>query len=111
MKIDKRENFWIIEDDKSSVNGFSNYIENIAYKQFKDQNVIIDLLKYDELKLEELLGFLRVSNRHRQKKHSFVIVNDTLLIDQIPDELAVVPTMQEAEDFIQMEELERELGF
>src|SRR5699024_9528245 len=103
--------FWVIEDDKSSVKGFSNYLENIAYKHFKDQNVVIDLQKYPQLKLEELLSFLKVSNRHRKRKKSFVIVNDTILIDQIPDELAVVPTMREAKDFIQMEELERELGF
>lgn len=111
MKIEKKENYWIIEDEKSEVKGFSNYLENIGYNQFKDQNVVINLLKYKELKLDELLSFLRISDRHRGRKFSFVIVNDTIFIDDVPDELAVVPTMQEADDFIQMEELERDLGF
>lgn len=111
MKIDKKESYWIIKDEKSDPKGFSNYLEKIAYKEFKDQNVVIDLLQYDALTLEELLGFLKVSNQHRGNNHSFVIVNDTILIDNVPDELAVVPTLLEAKDFIQMEELERDLGF
>lgn len=111
MKIEKKENYWILEDDKSKVKEFSKYLEKTAYPQFKDQNVVINLLKYETLALPELLGFLKLSNLHRSRKYSFVIVNDTLLIDHVPDELAVVPTLQEAEDFVQMEELERDLGY
>lgn len=110
MKITKKEFYIIIEDDKNDVRDFASYIENKAYTRLADKNIVVDLLKYGELSLEELLCFLRTSDRHRNNKHSFVIVNDTILIDQVPDELAVVPTLQEAADFIQMEELERDLG-
>ena len=55
--------------------------------------------------------FLKLSNRHRKNKHSFVIANDAINIDRVPDELVVVPTLREAEDIIQMEEIERDLGF
>ncbi|MDH3323482.1 MAG: ribonuclease Z, partial [Flavobacteriaceae bacterium] len=43
--------------------------------------------------------------------HSFVIVSDKVNLDGIPDEIIVVPTMQEAYDVIEMEEIERDLGF
>lgn len=110
MKITEKENYSILEDDKNNVEGFSNYLENHAYDQIKNHNVVIDLLKYNELTLEELLTFLNLSNNHRKQNKSFIIVNDALSIDDIPDELAVVPTLHEAEDYIQMDELQREFG-
>lgn len=39
------------------------------------------------------------------------MVNTALSRDEIPDELLIVPTIHEAEDLIDMEEIERDLGF
>lgn len=111
MKITEQKNYIIIEDTGTDINSFSHYIENEGYPGIKGKNVIVNLSAYGELLLADLLGFLKVSDHHRKNKNSFVIVNDTIMIDEVPEELAVVPTLQEAEDFIQMEELERELGF
>jgi len=61
--------------------------------------------------LEELLHFLKLSNYHRATKHSFVIVNDAIDIDDVPMEMIVVPTILEAGDIVEMEEIERDLGF
>lgn len=110
MKVTKKENYIIVEDDKNDVLGFSNYLENHAYDQIKDENVVVDILKYGELSLEELISFLQLSNQHRAHQHSFVIVNDTINIDQVPEELMVVPTLLEAGDVIQMDEIQRDLG-
>jgi len=110
MKTTKKENYLIIEDDKNDVSGFSNYLENHAYHKIERKNVVVDILKYGELSLEELLSFLSLSNKHRAAEHSFVIVNDTINIDQVPEELMVVPTLLEAGDVIQMEEIQRDLG-
>lgn len=109
MKTTKKDNYIIVEDDKNNVKGFSNYLEHYAYDQIKDKHVVVNILKYGKLSLEELLSFLALSNKHRQKRKSFVIVNDTINIDDIPDELAVVPSLQEAADIIQMEDIEREM--
>jgi|SRR5690625_353993 len=110
MTITEKDNYIIIEDDKNNVEGFSNYLENHAYNQFKDKHVVIDLLKYENLTLEELLTFLRLSNKQRGKNKSFIIVNNALAIEDIPDELAVVPTLREAEDYIELDELQRQFG-
>lgn len=110
MKVTEKENYIIVEDDKNDVLGFSNYLENYAYDQIKDKNVVVDILKYGELSLEELLSFLQLSNQHRANEHSFVIVNDTINIDRVPEELMVVPTLLEAGDVIQMDEIQRDLG-
>ena len=63
------------------------------------------------MSLEDLLFFLKVSNIHRATKHSFVIVNDAINPDELPDEMTIVPSLQEAEDIVEMEDIERELGF
>jgi hypothetical protein len=55
--------------------------------------------------------FLKLSITHRKGKKSLVIVNDTINMESVPEEIHVVPTLQEAEDLIGLEELERELGF
>lgn len=110
MKVIEKDNYKIVRDRKEDVSDFALHLEK-NHDKFKEDNVVIDILKYGTLSLEELLGFLKLSNAHRKGRHSFVIVNDTINIDRVPEELVVVPTLQEAEDIIQMEEIERDLGF
>lgn len=110
MKITRREKYVILEDEKDDLTGFANYLTKNE-RLYQGDNVVVDLLEYEKLTLKELLLFLEISNVHRAKKHSFVIVNKAAEIDPVPDEIIVVPTLREAEDIINMEELERELGF
>mgnify|MGYP000088391209 CR=1 FL=1 len=62
------------------------------------------------LKIADLLEFLDISNTHKGAGRSFVLVTDKLNYDEIPEEISVVPTLQEAKDLIEMEEIERDLG-
>ena len=39
-----------------------------------------------------------------------MLVTDKVSYDKIPDAICVVPTIQEARDIIEMEEIERDLG-
>ena len=63
------------------------------------------------ISLEDIIEFLRVSNTHRGDKKSFVVVSDKVDLDIMPDEICIVPTMHEAYDIIEMEDIERDLGF
>lgn len=110
MKVTEKKGYKILEDEKDNVAEFASFLESM-HKNFKDDNVVIDILKYGELELQELLKFLKLSNKHRQGKKSFIIANDAINIDHVPEELIVVPTLDEAGDIIQMEEIERDLGF
>lgn len=110
MKVTEKEGYKIFADEKDNVSHFASFLKSI-HNSFKEDNVVVDILKYGELRLEELLEFLELSNEHRKGKRSFVIANDAINIDTVPPELLVVPTLQEAEDIIQMEEIERDLGF
>lgn len=110
MKVVEKEGYKILRDNKNDVKAFASYLE-WKHDDFKEDNVVVDILKYGTLSLEELLSFLELSNKHRKNKKSFVLANDAINIDHVPEELLVVPTLLEAEDVIKMEEIERDLGF
>jgi len=111
MKIENHKNFVVLEDEKNDIIDFASFIERQIPSKYKGQNVVLNLLKYQSLELPELLQFLKASTLHRKDEQSFVIVNDAMAVDDIPYEMLVVPTLQEAEDIIEMEEIERDLGF
>jgi len=111
MKIENHPNFVVLEDEKDDIIDFASFIESQVPSKYKGQNVILNLLSYKSLDLPQLLQFLKTSNLHRKTKQSFVIVNDAIDIDEVPFEMIVVPTLQEAGDIVEMEEIERDLGF
>lgn len=110
MKVIEKDSYKILQDEKDDVKDFASYLQSI-HDRYSSDNLVVDILKYGNLSLEELLRFLELSNTHRKNKRSFIIVNDTINIDPVPEELVVIPTLHEAGDVVKMEELERELGF
>ncbi|MDT0690683.1 ribonuclease Z [Salegentibacter sp. F188] len=110
MKTIEKNNYLLIENDQDSITEFTSYLTT-HHNDFRKKNVVVNLEEYTELQLDEILGFLELSNVHKNGKRSFVIVNNALHMDKVPEELMVVPTLQEAEDVIQMEEVQRDLGF
>lgn len=111
MKVDKHDTYIVLTDERDNIGKFASYLEHKVPVSYENDHLVLDLLKYKELSLEELLLFLKLSSYQRGGNHSFVIVNDAINVDDIPDELVVVPTLQEAADVIEMEEIERDLGF
>ncbi|GGD23053.1 ribonuclease Z [Hyunsoonleella pacifica] len=109
MIIDKRGNITIITQEKVTVVELVKKLEAL-YPKFKNGNIITVLTSLEKINIADITEFLQISNIHRGKKHSFVIVSDKIDLDKIPEELIVVPTQQEAFDIIEMEEMERDLG-
>ncbi len=70
---------------------------------------MVNLFSFDKLGINDILEFLDLSNTHKAGGQSFVLVTDKLSYDEIPEEISVVPTLQEAKDLIEMEEIERDL--
>jgi hypothetical protein len=48
---------------------------------------------------------------HKESKKSFVLVTSDIDHNAVSHKLAVVRSLQEAHDIIEMEEIERDLGF
>ncbi len=110
MIFDTEGTTTIITQEKTSVIELVKKLE-VLYERFKNDNVIVNLTSLNKIPLEHIVEFLQISKKHRKAKHSFVIVTDKVNLDDIPDEITVVPTLQEAYDIIEMEEIERDLGF
>lgn len=110
MIVDRDGNITIITQEKASVKTLVNNIEQ-SYDKYKDYHLIVNLSSIDKVSLEDIIEFLRLSNNHRSDKKSFVVVTEKADLDQMPDEIVVVPTLHEAYDIIEMEDIERDLGF
>jgi hypothetical protein len=52
-----------------------------------------------------------VAKSKKENGTSFVIISRSFNVDDFPDTFNIVPTIEEAEDIIEMEAIERELGF
>ena len=93
--------------DNSSINILSFSKELIEkYPIFKNDNLIIDFSTNFNIELDEILLFSQLAMDHKNNNKSLVIVCNGLDIDEI----IVVPTLKEAEDVIELEEIERDLG-
>jgi hypothetical protein len=110
MKIEESSNAVVIADSQGDLTLFLAKLMQ-EYKTFAQQNIIVDLLIHQELTVNELKSFLDLSKQHKKSKKSFVIVVAETDFNAITEKLSVVPTIQEAHDIIEMEEIERDLGF
>lgn len=110
MIINQDGNISIITQEKATVIELIKKIQAL-YPKFKNSNIIVVLESLNKLGLADIVEFLELSNTHRGQKHSFVIVSGNIDFNIVPDEILVVPTTQEAYDVIEMEEMERDLGF
>lgn len=110
MIIDRDENITLITQETATIKQLIERIES-SYNKFKNDNIIVNLSSLGKLYLNDVIEFLQLSNKHRKAKHTFVIVSSSFNFDEAPDEIIIVPTLQEAYDIIEMEEMERDLGF
>lgn len=110
MIFDKNGNTSIITQEKETIIELVKKLE-VLYERFKHNNVVINLTTLNKVSLQDIVEFLQISNTHRMAKHSFVIVSSQTSLDETTDEIVVTPTLQEAYDIIEMEDMERDLGF
>ena len=101
MKLEKRENFNLIH----SVSDLSQFINIIELLKEKPKNLIIKLdsklINNDSL----ILSLVNYSSFWKTKHNSFILVVGDFLIKN--KNLVCVPTLDEAIDYLFMEELER----
>jgi len=110
MILDQNGNLSVITQENASIKELLKKIQE-SHSKIKNDNIIVNLTSLNKIYLEDILEFLEFSNSHRKSKHSFVIVCNQLDSDEVPEELMMVPTLQEAHDIVEMEEMERDLGF
>lgn len=110
MIVEHLKNTTVITQEKKSISELVSCINNM-YNSIENNNVIVNLFSLKNIQANDIHEFLLLSRKHRRAKHSFVIVNKVVNIDEVSEEIEVVPTLTEAHDLIEMEEIERDLGF
>lgn len=110
MIIEKKEKYTLISSDETSFSDFYNsFIKKITF--FEKQHLVIQISDNIYVKTEEFLLFLSIAEQKKENGTSFVILKDNINVDHFPDNFNIVPTLIEAVDIIEMEAMERELGF
>ncbi len=110
MIIEKTDIATVFRNENLSINDFFSDFSK-KYINFKNENIILDFSRTKGVDIENILLFLPNVKQHRNSGMSFVVVFNDIEADQFPDELIVVPTLVEAMDIVEMENIERDLGF
>ena len=107
MIINQHNSTVIITQDKTS---FSEFLKkfSVLHERFKTNDVILVLKDTSSDYIDQLLA---LSETHRHLNYAFVVVSTQLDQDDFEDDLIVVPSLQEAHDYIEMELMQRDLGF
>ena len=108
MIFNKEGTTTIVFQENTSLKSFLSNLKG-AYPGIKHDNIVVNLFSFDRLTANDVLEFLQLSNTHRASKKSFVLVTDKVTYEEVPDEICLVPTIREAKDIIEMEEIERDL--
>ena len=110
MKVDTKRHTITIKDTEGVVTTFIEKVTN-QYASFKDFNLILDVSNDKTVDIASIKLFLPLAKAHKKSKKSLVIVADAIDFNAVPQTITVVPSLLEANDIIEMEEIERDLGF
>lgn len=110
MKVEQKGHTTIIKDTHGQTADFLMKLTH-EHNTFKNSNLILDLTCDKNLSLEEVKSFTELIKLHKKNKKSIVLVTDNVNFNVVPKSIILVPTILEAHDIIEMEEIERDLGF
>ncbi len=109
MKVEEKGHTIIIKDTQGDLASFLLKLDHEV--NFNNHNLIIDLSSYKSLAAKDILLFTDFYKKHVKQKKSFVIVASEFDFNANTKKIVVVPSVLEAHDIIEMEEIERDLGF
>ena len=110
MQIENKKKFLLITSDENTFSIFFNtFVKD--QKKFEKENIVVQLSERIKATPKDFFSFLNIAKQKKENGTSFVLINATINIRDFPENFNIVPTMQEAKDIIEMETIERELGF
>lgn len=110
MIIEEKGNYLHISSDDDTLNDFINSFKE-EHSILENKNLIISISDNFKATEENIFVFFKYAQLHKENGTTFVIVCNNLNVDNFPEEFNIVPTLQEAEDVLEMENIERDLGF
>lgn len=111
MIIDIQENTVMITYEQSDSIGRSFRDEIKLNKNFSSKNIILDLSPMKNVLSKHIKDFVELAIYHKEfNNKSFVVVAGPIGLKLLPNGINVVPTINEAYDTIEIEDIERDLG-
>ena len=110
MKVLVKGHTTVLKDTQGD---FQLFLDNITnqHESYKNQNLILDVTHDKSISIQSIKAFTELFKMHCKGKKSFVIVAENIDFNAVPKSLVVVPSVLEAHDIIDMDEIERDLGF
>ncbi|MFY0603468.1 MAG: hypothetical protein JXQ93_05930 [Flavobacteriaceae bacterium] len=110
MIIEQKQDYTIITSEEDTFDGFFDVFSS-KLEALKAQHLILQVSENLNTSEKDISLFLNCAKEHRKNGMSFVVVCASVDNDIFPEEFNIVPTFTEALDVIQMEAIERDLGF
>lgn len=109
MQIKKQDTYTLIKQEEKE--NFKVFFKSLSSKIdiFKNQNLIVNLTA--NTKVKDMLLLTDIAVKKTQENTSFIVVCKAIDIDKIPEIITIAPTLLEANDILEMDEITRELGF
>ena len=110
MKVEIKGHTTIIKDTEGNSEVFLQKVTD-QFNTYKENNLVLDISHDKSVDIKSIKNFVDLAKKFKKQKKSFVIVAEGIDFNEVPHTLHVVPTLLEAHDLIEMEEIERDLGF
>lgn len=108
MKVTTSDKYTLFKAE-TDFDTFFDEVSKVLGK-YKNRNIILDVSSIDttESQIKSLSGF---AETQAENEKSFAVILTDFDADAFDEELNVVPTLVEAIDIIDMDEMTRDLGF
>ncbi|MBS9774062.1 MAG: hypothetical protein KGV59_02740 [Tenacibaculum sp.] len=110
MNIEKKNNYTLITTNNNSFDDFLSSFKE-KHTEIENKNIIIQISDKLNVIGKDIFVLLEHAKVHQQNGTTFVVVLKNVDVDEFPETFNIVPTLQEAEDVLEMEEIQRDLGF
>lgn len=110
MRIQENSEYTLISATGDSFETFVNDFKK-KHSEYLKHHLIVELSDNINISVKDILVFLSYAQEHQNNGTSFVVICKDVDIDEIPETFNVVPTLVEAEDVLEMENIQRDLGF
>lgn len=110
MIITVKENYTALKSDEAT---FTAFFESFSsqFETLKNHHLIVEVSENLNTSTEDISLFLNIAAAQKENGMSFVVLCASVDNDVFPEHFNIVPTFVEAEDIMQMEAIERDLGF
>lgn len=110
MLVDQKENYTLLTADEATFLEFYTVLKTFEEKH-KKEHFIINFSNKINISKQDYLLLLTMATQKKENGTSFVLIKKDVQVDDFPEAFNIVPTLTEAIDVLEMEAIERDLGF